>query len=255
MVDGLLLDMDGVLAQSFSPMPGSVETLAWIRDRGLPFRIVTNTTTHTRSDLAETLRRGGLDLEAGDIVTAVTGTAAYLRAHHPGARVLLLTDGDARGDLDDVTLAGSRDAADVVVLGGASDEFTYAAMNRIFRLVMDGAALVGMHRNLYWRTMDGLELDGGAYLAGLEAATGVTAVICGKPSAPFFESALGELGLSADRVAMVGDDIVNDVLGAQACGLIGVLVRTGKFMEADLAKGAADHVVNSIAELPELLSR
>jgi HAD superfamily hydrolase (TIGR01458 family) len=254
MVDGLLLDMDGVLAQSFAPLPGAVEALAWIRERGLPFRIVTNTTTHTRADLAATLRDGGLDLEAGDIVTAVVGTAAYLREHHPGARVLLLTDGDAREDLEGVTLAGEGEPADMVVLGGASDDFTYAAMNRIFRLVMDGAALVGMHRNLYWRTEDGLELDGGAYLAGLEAAAGVTATVCGKPAPAFFASALELLALPADRVAMVGDDIVNDVLGAQACGLTGVLVRTGKFMESDLEKGPPDHVVDAIADLPGLLS-
>jgi HAD superfamily hydrolase (TIGR01458 family) len=254
MVDGLLLDMDGVLALSFAPLPGAVETIAWIRERGIPFRIVTNTTTHTRAELATTLHDGGFDLEAADIVTAVTGTAAYLAEHHAGARVLLLTDGDAREDLEGVTLVGADERADVVVLGGASDDFTYAAMNRIFQLVMDGAALIGMHRNLYWRTADGLELDGGAYLAGLEAAAGVTATVCGKPSPPFFESALALLGLPADRVAMVGDDIVNDVLGAQTCGLTGVLVRTGKFMEADLAKGTPDHVLDSFADLPGLLS-
>jgi HAD superfamily hydrolase (TIGR01458 family) len=167
----------------------------------------------------------------------------------------VLSDGNAREDLDSVNVAGPDEPADVVVLGGASDDFTYAAVNRIFRLLMDGAVLVGMHRNLYWRTDDGLELDSGAYIAGLEAAAGVSAAICGKPSPAFFDSALRVLGLPADRVAMVGDDIVNDVLGAQTCGLTGVLVRTGKFMEGDLAKGVADHVVDSIAELPELLSR
>jgi phosphoglycolate phosphatase-like HAD superfamily hydrolase len=46
---------------------------------------------------------------------------------------------------------------------------------------------------------------------------------------------------------------VNDVLGAQASGLTGVLVRTGKFMESDLSKGRPDHVVGSFAELPSIL--
>jgi ribonucleotide monophosphatase NagD (HAD superfamily) len=96
MVEGLLLDMDGVLALSFEPMPGAVDTLAWIRGKGIPFRIVTNTTTHSRAALAETLRAGGFDVVAGDIITAVVGTAVHLRVHHPDARVMLLTDGDAR---------------------------------------------------------------------------------------------------------------------------------------------------------------
>jgi HAD superfamily hydrolase (TIGR01458 family) len=253
MVDGLLLDMDGVLALSFAPMPGAVRTLETIRTRGIPFLIVTNATTHTRTELAETLREGGLDVAPDEIVTAVLGTATYLRTHHPGARVVVLSDGEATADLEGVTLARLGEDADVVVLGGASDEFTHANLNRVFRLVMDGAALVGMHRNLYWRTADGLELDGGAYLAGLEEATGVRATICGKPAPAFFESSLTLLGLPAERVAMVGDDIVNDVLGAQACGLTGVLVRTGKFMESDLLRGVPDHVIASIGDLPEAL--
>jgi HAD superfamily hydrolase (TIGR01458 family) len=253
MVEGLLLDMDGVLALSFEPMPGAVDTLAWIRGKGIPLRIVTNTTTHSRAALAETLRAGGFDVVAGDIITAVVGTAVHLRVHHPDADVMLLTDGDAREDLDGIAVVGAGDPADVVVVGGAGDDFTYEHLNHAFRLLMEGASLVAMHRNLYWRTADGLELDAGAYVAGLEAAANVVATICGKPAPSFFDSALRLLGLPADRVAMVGDDIVNDVLGAQASGLTGVLVRTGKFMESDLSKGRADHVLGSFAELPSIL--
>ena len=74
------------------------------------------------------------------------------------------------------------DEADVIVIGGACDDFTYATMNRIFRRLMDGAVLVGMHRNLFWKTSDGWELDGGAYIAGLEEAAETRATICGKPN-------------------------------------------------------------------------
>jgi ribonucleotide monophosphatase NagD (HAD superfamily) len=114
-----------------------------------------------------------------------------------------------------------------------------------------------MHRNLYWRTSDGLELDAGAYIAGLEEATGREAVICGKPSAPYFDAALEMLGVPRERAIMVGDDIVNDVRGAQLLGIRGVLVRTGKFLPEDLAKvpEPPDHVLETIADLPDLLGR
>ena len=254
-VDGLLLDIDGVLSVSWEPIEGSIETLSWLREQGLPFRLITNTTTHTRDALASTLRDAGFRVEAGEIVTAVVATAEYLRSHHPGARVFLLSDGDARGDLDGVDLVGPNEPADVVVIGGASDDFTYATLNRIFRSLMDGAVLVGMHRNMFWRTTDGLELDGGAFIAGLEEAAGTTAVICGKPAPAYFEAALGMLGVPAARTAMVGDDIVNDVFGAQRTGMTGVLVRTGKFRDADLERddGAPDHVIDAFAVLPTLL--
>ena len=250
-VDGVLLDIDGVLTVSWEPIPGSIEALDLLRDRAFPFRLITNTTTHTRDALASTLREAGF--EPNMIVTAVVATASYVRTHYPGARVLVLSDGDPQEDLEGVDMVDPGEEADVVVIGGASEGFTYEAMNQIFRLLMDGAALVGMHRNMYWRTSDGLELDGGAYIAGLEEAAGVSATICGKPAAAFFGSALDMLGTSPSRTAMVGDDIVNDVLGAQAAGLSGVLVKTGKFLPADLAKGKPDVLLDSLADLPDLL--
>ena len=251
-VDGLLLDIDGVLAVSWEPIPGAIEALARLRNAGIPFRLITNTTTHSRAALAETLRRAGFDVATEEIVTAVNATASYLRAHHPGAGTFILSDGDPSTDLAEVRLV-DLDDAEVIAIGGGSDEFSYDTLNRAFRCLRDGATLVGMHRNMYWRTADGLQLDGGAFIVALEEAAGVKATICGKPAPAFFESALTLLGVPAERAAMVGDDIVNDVLGAQAMGLTGVLVRTGKFTESDLSKGEPDHVLGSFADLPSLL--
>jgi HAD superfamily hydrolase (TIGR01458 family) len=252
MIEGLLFDIDGVLVTGWEPIPGAVETLAGLRAAGVPFRLLTNTTTKTRADLGGTLRAGGFDVRDEDVITAVVATAGYLRTQHPGAGVFVLSDGDASSDLESVRLV-EVDEADVVVLGGAGPDFAYPILNRIFRRLMEGAALVGMHRNLYWRTAEGWELDGGAYIAGLEEAAGVTATICGKPAPAYFGSALGSLGVSAERVAMVGDDIVNDVLGAQASGIVGVLVRTGKFQGSDLERGRPDHVIASVADVPSLI--
>jgi HAD superfamily hydrolase (TIGR01458 family) len=252
-VDGLLLDIDGVLAVSWKPIPGSVRTIEWLRREGVPFRLVTNTTTYTRRRLAERLGRCGLDVRPDEIVTAVVATAEYLRTSHAGAKAFVLSDGDAAGDLDGVALVDNPDDADVVVLGGAGDDFSYATLNRIFRRLMDGAPLVGMHRNLYWRTAEGWELDSGAYLDGLEAAAGVCATICGKPAAAYFTSALELLGVPAQRAAMIGDDVTNDVLGAKAVGMQGVLVKTGKFRSEDLASGRPDVVLDSIADVPPWL--
>jgi HAD superfamily hydrolase (TIGR01458 family) len=253
-IDGLLLDIDGVLSISWKPIPGAVEAMASFRRDRIPTRLVTNTTTHTRRALAQTLGEAGFDVDPDEIITALVATSSYLRLHRPGARVFVLSDGDAGEDLEGIDLV-KIDEADIVVLGGASDDFTYGTMNAIFRRLMDGAELVGMHRNMYWRTSGGLELDGGAYITGLEEAAGTTATICGKPTAAYFQAALRLLDLPPDRVAMVGDDIVNDVLGAQDAGITGILVRTGKFREIDLAVAEPDHVVDSLADVPALVAR
>jgi len=252
-IEGVLLDVDGVLAVSWQPIAGAPETLAWLRARSLPFRLVTNTSSRSRTSIARALRGAGIAVEADEIMTAVGATAALLRSSYPGAKVLLLSDEESIEDLAGVDLAQTHDAAEVVVVGGASDLFSYANVNRAFQLVAGGAPLIAMHRSLYWRTAEAIQLDGGAYTRALEEAAGVEAVVCGKPASTFFEAAADALGLPLPRLAMVGDDVSSDVMAAQAAGATGVLVRTGKFRDADLERASPDHVIDSIADLPGLL--
>jgi HAD superfamily hydrolase (TIGR01458 family) len=145
----------------------------------------------------------------------------------------------------------------VVLLGGAGPEFSYRALNRAFGHLQHGARLVAMHRGLYWRTADGLQLDSGAFLAGLEQAAGTDAEVVGKPAPAFFAAALDHLGASAAGTLMVGDDIENDVLAAQRQGLTGALVKTGKYLPRAVrnASGTPDHVLGSFADVPGLLDQ
>ena len=255
-VDGLLIDIDGVLAVSWRAVPGAPEALAGLRATGVPFRLMTNTTELTRRELVAVLGRVGFDVRADEVLTAALMAAEYLRANHPGARCFLLGGAESNEDLEGIDLV--RDAPDVVVIGGASRAFPWEEMNRALRFVLGGAALVGMHASLSWMTEEGMVLDPGVILLrGLEAAAGRMAVVCGKPSPEAFASALRLLGLPGERAAMVGDDLETDVLAAQAVGLTGVLVRTGKFRHDVLERSARrpDHVLDSIADLPEALQR
>jgi ribonucleotide monophosphatase NagD (HAD superfamily) len=188
-----------------------------------------------------------------DILSASVLAGAWLPEQRPGARVFLLGDAQAE-DLAGVDLVGLDEAPDVVLVSGADDSFCFKAFNRVLGALRGGAELVAMHRNLFWVTRRGEKLDAGAYLLGLEAATGLEAVVLGKPAPAAFRAGLDALGLPAARVAMVGDDVENDVLAAQALGITGVLVRTGKFREDQLARasGTPDHVVGSILDVPEL---
>lgn len=250
-VDAVLLDLEGVLGTGgVEPIPGAPEAIERLRAGGIPFRVVTNTTTVSRRSLTEEVRSIGLEVRPKEIHTAPVATAAHLRAAHPGEPVFLLVKGDTADDFDGIDLV--QEGARVVVVGGAEERFTYEAMNRAFRMLVDGARLVAMCRSTSWMTPEGLKLDAGPYVRALEEAAGVQAVVCGKPAPAFFRTALDDLGVGPSRAAMVGDDIVTDVLAAQAVGLTGILVRTGKFQPADLDRGP-DHVIGSAADLPALL--
>lgn len=252
-LDGVLIDIEGVLAVSWRPIPGAVDALHALRDRGLPFRLVTNTTSRTRAGVAGALADAGFEVTADDVMSAPAATGAYLREHHPDAACFLVNHGDLAEDLAGIRLV--EEDAEVVVLGGAGPEFTHQRLNRAFTMLLGGAELVAMHRGLYWRTAEGFELDTGAYVAGLEAAARLEATVVGKPEGAFFRQALADIGVAPDRAVMVGDDVENDVLAAQACGLHGVLVRTGKYRPETVtaAPGSPDTVIDSFAELPDLL--
>jgi len=248
-----LLDVDGVLVTSWRPLPGAVETVGWLRQEDIPFRLVTNTTQHSRAGLAAILCDAGMPVQAHEVMTATVATAAYLRRHHPGARCHLLATGEALEDLRDVERV--EEGAEVVIVGDAEDGFNYESLNRAFRMLMEGAALVAMHRGLYWMTSEGLTLDVGAFIAGFEAAAGVQAAVAGKPSPDFFLSAAESIGLPADALLMAGDDVQNDVNASQEVGMRAVLVKTGRFRGGDLQLlEPPAEAIDSIVDLPSLLS-
>jgi HAD superfamily hydrolase (TIGR01458 family) len=252
-VKGVLLDLDGVLTTSGRPLPGAHHAMAALRRAGMPFKILTNTTSMTRRDLLSQVRDAGFELGGDELLTAATATADYLRKKHQGASCFLITKRDLSEDFEGIEIVDTH--ADIVVIGGAEDGFTYAKLNSAFQMLMNGATLLAMHRGFYWQTDQGLMLDAGAFVRGLEEAAGVEATLAGKPARSFFDSGVDALGIPADEIVMVGDNIRSDVNGAQVAGLRGVLVCTGAFLPEQLerAEREPDAVIDSVADLPALI--
>jgi HAD superfamily hydrolase (TIGR01458 family) len=255
----ILLDIDGVLHVSGEVIPGAPEAVQALREAGHRVRFVTNNTTRARARLAADLRSLGIDLDEAEVATTPLAAGKLLR----GMRVLPLTMAAVHADLaEHVTLV--EDGAEAVLVGGADETgetgevFAYDNLNRAFAALRDGARLVCLHKNRWWRVgLNRALLDAGVYVAGLEYAAGVRAEVVGKPSAAYFLAALDELGAAPGDAVMVGDDVEADVGGAKAVGMRGVLVRTGKFEEETLAAAdqKPDAVIDCIADLPELLAR
>jgi len=252
---GILLDIDGVLHVSMKPIPGAAETLSWLEQQKYQTCFVTNTTTLSQAALAERLQHIGLPVSEHAVLTAPVATAHYIRRSFPGQRCWVLTKGATEVDFAGIELV--EDHADIVVIGGAEELLTYETLNHAFRMLMDGATLVAMHTNRYWRTSSGLQLDSGPFVRALEMATGKDAIVLGKPNAAFFAQALHMMSVSADEALMVGDDIENDIAGAQRAGLRAALVCTGKHTAAHPLLQAIhpDIILPSIADLPQYLTR
>jgi HAD superfamily hydrolase (TIGR01458 family) len=262
-VRGLLLDMDGVLVLRNEPILGAAEALAALDAAGVPYLVATNTSMVSRATISRELGRVGLSIPAERIISAASAAAAYARRHFAAGPLYVLLAPDAQFEFEGLRLLshgqagepGARAAA--VVVGDARDEFTPRNMQTAFTLLGGGARFVAMHKNRWWLTPAGVMLDSGAYVAALEFATQKRALVTGKPSRAFFAEGVRQLGgLAAGEVAMVGDDLWNDVRGAQRAGLRGVFVRSGKHGDAELARATAgrggrapDAVAASIVEV------
>ena len=251
-VRAVLVDLDGVLYVEDEPVAGAAEAVRALRDAGLGLRFVTNTTQRSRRHTLAKLDRLGFAAAPGELITPATLAVEHCRARGYEHVAMLMAD-DVKEDLAGLTEAEER--VDAVIVGDLGERFDYAVLNRAFRMLLDGAELVALQRNRYWRRADGLSLDVGPFVAALEYAAGVEAVVVGKPAAAFFLLALSQLGAEPPHAAMVGDDVESDVAGAMRAGLRGVLVRTGKFREDTAA--ATDPpptaTIDSIADLPSLL--
>jgi HAD superfamily hydrolase (TIGR01458 family) len=251
-ITGFLFDLDGTVYQEGRALPGAAGALEALRRAGVPFRFTTNTTRRPRAALSERLRGMGIEACPGEILSAPAAAADWLRARGT-RRAQLLIAPETWEDLAGFEIM-DRDP-EIVVVGDLGEDWTFPLLDQAFRNLMDGAELLALQRNRYWRTDKGLSLDGGPFVAALEHASGKTATLVGKPSPAFFAAAARELGLPHDRIAVVGDDLESDVAGARAAGMIGIAVRTGKYRPQDeeKAREAADVVLDSIADVPRWL--
>lgn len=230
MYKGVLIDLSGTVHVGDRPVPGAVEAIRLLQERGVPFRFVTNTSRKTRVLLHADLRKMGLAVPEEQIYSAPMAVRRYLAEQR--LRPYLLVHPNLVAEFADLP----HHDPDAVVIGFAQHAFSYEAVNRAFRLVKEGAPLLATGRSRYFQGADGLELDAGGYVAALEYAADCEAVVLGKPSSRFFLGAVEELGCRPEEAVMVGDDAVTDAGGALAAGLSAVLVQTGKYRPGDEAK-------------------
>ncbi|XP_029436326.1 haloacid dehalogenase-like hydrolase domain-containing protein 2 isoform X2 [Rhinatrema bivittatum] len=226
----VLVDLSGTLHIEDSAVPGAQEALKRLRSAPVAIKFVTNTTKECKGTLLERLKRLEFDITEDEIFTSLTAARNLLEQKH--VRPLLLVDDSALPDFEGIV----TNDPDAVVIGLAPEHFSYQTMNKAFRLLLDGAPLIAIHKARYYKRKDGLALGPGPFVTGLEYATDTKATVVGKPERTFFLEALRSTGCTPEEAVMIGDDCRDDVGGAQNAGMLGILVKTGKYRAGDEGK-------------------
>uniref|UniRef100_A0A8C6VHX9 Phospholysine phosphohistidine inorganic pyrophosphate phosphatase n=1 Tax=Naja naja TaxID=35670 RepID=A0A8C6VHX9_NAJNA len=228
--EGVLLDISGVLYDSGGdgggvPIPGSREAVKKIKASGLKLQFCTNETQATRDKFVKKLQHLGFDITVNEVTAPAPAVCRILKERK--LRPHLLVHDDLILEFADI----DKTNPNCVVIGDAADNFSYKNLNDAFQILinLENPVLLSLGRGRYYKETDGLKLDVGAYMKALEYACDIQAEVVGKPAKMFFQSALTEMGIEPHQAIMIGDDIVNDVGGAQQCGMRAVQVRTGKY--------------------------
>jgi HAD superfamily hydrolase (TIGR01450 family) len=240
-VRGFVFDVDGSLVhrdESFRarPLPGAVEVLEAIRASGRPLVLFTNGSHMGPEAFAEGLRRDGLPVADDELLTPVCSALTYLDRRHSREPALVFGSEAVR---ERMAAAGvplvETDEARVVFVAHV-DAVDLAAMEVAARAVTNGAKLLTANYQRGFWGANGIIFSRGAMVtAGIARVTGARPIVVGKPSKPAVEEVSNRLGVPADQLAVIGDDIGMDIALGHLGGSKTILVRSGISGTTDLA--------------------
>ena len=256
-MSAILFDLDGVLYEGDRAIPGAADAVNWFIKKDIPHLFLTNTSSKSRNALVEKLTDLGIESSIENFLTPPVAAQQYLQKHNISNIALFVPEVTAE-EFSNFELVADQNITtneniDAIIIGDLGDQWTFNIMNNIFRLLIDNpqAKLIALGMTRYWKTTEGLQLDVGPMIKAFEYATGVNAIVTGKPAVEFFQAATALLD-NQKNIVMIGDDIRGDIRASQDAGLTAIQVRTGKFTETDLRLGITpDAILDSIALLPE----
>jgi HAD superfamily hydrolase (TIGR01450 family) len=238
-----LLDLDGVVWLAEQPIPGASEAVARLRAAGQRVLFATNNSAAPVGEQEAKLARH--DIEArGEVVTSAMAAARLIV---PGERVLVC---GGPGIVEAVVTRGAvavQDGDAEVVMVGFDRGFDYERLRVAARAVDRGARLIATNDDATYPTPDGPIPGGGALVAAVAYATGVTPVVAGKPHPPMADLVRA---LGGPEGTVVGDRPATDGAFARELGYRFALVLTGVTRASDLpVDPAPDMVAECLADV------
>ena len=227
MIKAILFDISGVLYEDKTPIMGAVDAINQLQYSDIPLRFVTNSSRSTEAMILTALQKMGFAINDSQVFTAPSAIKRFLQTNN--LRPYCLIHQDLEPEFTDFDQSNPN----AVVVADAAERFDYNHLNTAFELLVEGAPLIGIGRNRYFKNGGKLCLDAGPFIQALEYAAGVEAQIMGKPAPAFFMAAVNSLGSQPEEVLMIGDDAEADVEGALKAGLQACLVQTGKYRPGD----------------------
>jgi NagD protein len=259
-IDLFLLDLDGTVYLDNDPIPGAIDFIAGLAQRGIGYIFLTNNSSKSADDYLRKLNRLGFITNADQVITSGQVTAWYLAEKKPEATLFVAGTETLKTELASCGLRIIDDpGADVVdyVVAGFDTELTYRKIRIACGQLSAGAGFVATNPDLVCPMGAGKYLpDCGSICAMLKNATGREPVYIGKPHTTMINYLRDRRTVTPRTTAMVGDRLYTDIaLGCNA-SILSICVLSGESDRAAVAKSPfkPDITLESVADLHRLLA-
>jgi NagD protein len=244
--------MDGVLVREEHAIPGADAFIARLREREIPFLVLTNNSIYTPRDLSARLRQHGIDIAEDNIWTSALATAQFLADQRPGGTAFVVGEAGLITALHQAGYTMTDNNPEYVVLGEARS-LSFERITTATRLIANGARFIATNPDATGPSLRGPIPATGSVAALITHATGVAPYFVGKPNPLMMRAGLNVIGAHSETSAMIGDRMDTDVLAGLEVGMTTMLVLTGltKLPDIDRYPFRPSRVVNSIADLVE----
>lgn len=239
--DGVLFDLDGVLYAGAGAVPGAVEAVTALKDRGLRCAFVTNNASRSAEQVAAHLTELGIPAQPHEVYGSGPAGVRLMAEHVPAGSTVLVTGSSyLRGLVQDAGFTVVEDASQgpTAVIQGFDPTVGWEDLAQAAYAINDGAAWFATNLDLSIPRAEGIAPGNGALAAAISCATGQQPQAAGKPEPVLFQQAATGLELSAPLV--VGDRLDTDILGGNRAAFTTALVLTGIDSRDTAAVAAAD---------------
>lgn len=252
MIRGILLDLDGTVYRGDDEIPGASDFCTHMAEIGVRCLFVTNRSNRIPEDVCKQLQGYGLTCGPDDVLTAAQATARHLGS---GSAYMIGEQG-LRTALTEQGIVITDQDADAVVVGFDRD-LHHSKLQTACRLILQGKPFVATNPDLRLTTPEGVIPGTGAILAAIEAVTGVSPIVVGKPEPLLFKLAIDHIALEKDEVIAVGDSIDTDIPAGARAGIRTALLLTGNARREDVPAAAVQPtwVFDDYAGLKDLVER
>lgn len=246
-----LIDLDGVIYRGNQLLPGAAEFIAWLDAHHKKYLFLTNNSFASEEQVLEKLAQLGIISDSSHVLGAGQAAVKNIARRFPHALVYLVGE----QPLQDMLHAHNLRVADPdtqqadVVFVGLDRHFDYKKLTGAVLAIRGGAHFIAINRDPLLPVAGSFLPGCGTMVAAIEAGTGVTPEVIGKPEPTLLQEAMHTLNSQPDETVMIGDSLSVDIRGGKAAGTHTLLVLSGNSSREDVIISSIqpDYIYQDIA--------